>query len=201
MNVSAKSYIELCGIQGNLLGWIRNFLTNREQRTVLNGAQSSTEIVTSGNTQGSVLGPVVFTIYIYDLPHLVSNTTKLSADDATTCSVVNNGNDRDDLQNGLKQLDNWPQDWLLKFNPEKCSHLHLGKNTGTSYELSNITLKNKRAKMALIAHLIFLDCSSQFFCCRFQRRIYKNFFMSVQCKKPPFTNTMFIDKSKFQEQF
>ena len=36
---------------------------------------------------------------------------------------------------------------------------------------------------------------------RFQRRIYKNFFMSVQCKKPPFTNTMFIDRSKFQEQF
>ena len=40
-----------------------------------------------------------------------------------------------------------------------------------------------------------------FFFGRFQRRIYKNFFMSVQCKKPPFTNTMFIDRSKFQEQF
>ena len=40
-----------------------------------------------------------------------------------------------------------------------------------------------------------------FFFCPFQRRIYENFFMSVQCKKPPFTNTMFIDRSKFQEQF
>ena len=40
-----------------------------------------------------------------------------------------------------------------------------------------------------------------FFFCRFQRRISKNFFMSVQCKKPPFTNTIFIDRSKFQEQF
>ena len=39
------------------------------------------------------------------------------------------------------------------------------------------------------------------FLCRFQRRIYKNFFMSVQYNKPPFTNTMFIDRSKFQEQF
>ena len=39
------------------------------------------------------------------------------------------------------------------------------------------------------------------FFCRLQRRIYKNFFMSVQCKKPPFTNTMFIDRSKFQKQF
>ena len=42
---------------------------------------------------------------------------------------------------------------------------------------------------------------ASFFFSRFQRRIYKNFFMSVQCKKPPFTNTMFIDRSKFQEQF
>ena len=39
--------------------------------------------------------------------------------------------------------DNWSQEWLLKFNPEKCSHLHLGKNTGTSYELANIPKKNK----------------------------------------------------------
>ena len=57
--------------------------------------------------------------------------------------------------------------------------------------------------MALDPSPDFLDCSSQFFFffCRFQRRIYKNFFTSVQCKRPPFTNTMFIDRSKFQEQF
>ena len=47
----------------------------------------------------------------------------------------------------------------------------------------------------------FLRLLYQIFLCRFQRRIYKNFLMSVQCKKPPFTNTMFIERSKFQEQF
>ena len=46
----------------------------------------------------------------------------------------------------------------------------------------------------------FFEIALAIFSC-FQRRIYKNFFMSVQCKKPPFTNTMFIDRSKFQEQF
>ena len=107
------------GIQGNLLGWIRIFLKNRKQRVVLNGAQSSTVIVTSGIQQGSVLGPVLFTIYINDLPDVVRNTTKLFADDAKIYWVVNNVNDQDDLQNDLKQLDIWSQDWLLKFNPEK----------------------------------------------------------------------------------
>ena len=106
------------GIQGNLIGWIRNFLTNRKQRVILNGTQSSTAIVTSGIPQGSVLGPVLFTIYINDLPDLVHNTTKLFADDAKIYSVVNNANDQDDLQNDLKQLDKWSRHWLLKFNPE-----------------------------------------------------------------------------------
>ena len=62
-------------------------------------------------------------------------------------------------------------------------------------------LQTRGPRWPWIAHLIFWDCSSQFFFCRFQRRIYKNFFMSVLCKKPSFTNTMFIDRSKFQEQF
>ena len=47
----------------------------------------------------------------------------------------------------------------------------------------------------------FFEIALANFFCRFQRRIYKNFLMSVQCKKPPFTNTMFIDRSKVQEQF
>ena len=75
---------------------------------------------------------------------MVHNTTKLFADDAKIYSVVNSANDQDDLQNDLKQLDKWSQDWLLKFNPEKCSHLHLGKNTGNSYELSNRSRERSR---------------------------------------------------------
>ena len=72
-------------------------------------------------------------VYINDLPDEFQNTTKLFTGDAKIYSLVNNVNDHDDLQNNLKKLDNWSQDWLLKFNPEKCSHLHLGINTGTSY--------------------------------------------------------------------
>ena len=68
------------------------------------------------------------------------------ADDAKIHSVVNNANDQDDLLNDLKHLDKWSQNWLLKFNPEKCSHLHFGKSIGNSYELSNITRKKKKKK-------------------------------------------------------
>ena len=68
--------------------------------------------------------------------------------------------------------------------------------------LTGSLIFNKRANMALDRSPDFLRLLlTIFFFCRLQGRIYKNFFKSVQCKKPPFTNTMFIDRSKFQKQF
>ena len=111
------------GIQSNLLGWIRNFLTNRKPCVILTGSKSSTAEVTSDIPQGSVLGLAVFIIYINDSLHVVRNTTKLFADDAKLYSVVNNEIEHNDFQNDLKRLDNWSKEWLLKFSPEKCTHV------------------------------------------------------------------------------
>ena len=79
-----KSY----GIKGKLLSWIENFLFERKQRVVLNESYSNWTPVTSGIPQGSVLGPILFTIYINDLPDTLINTTKLFADDTKIYSVI-----------------------------------------------------------------------------------------------------------------
>ena len=69
------------GIQGELLDWIKSFLTNRKQKVVLNGASSEWSKVYSGVPQGSVLGPLLFSIYVNDIPSVVDSQTLMFADD------------------------------------------------------------------------------------------------------------------------
>ena len=111
------------GIQGNLLGWIKNFLTNRTQSVVLNGVESNSTKITSGISQESVLEPILFNIYINDLSDIIRNKIKLFADDTKLYSVIKDQKDIDNLQQHLNNLEKWFDKWLLKFNPEKCKHM------------------------------------------------------------------------------
>ena len=116
------------GIRGKVLQWIRNFLKDREQRVVINGVPSNAAFVTSGIPQGSVLGPILFLIYVNDLPEIVTSTVKLFADDTKIYRKIQNTHDSEELQRDLDKLMNWSQRWQLPFNMGKCSILHLGKN-------------------------------------------------------------------------
>ena len=75
------------GIRGKILNWIKEFLSAREQRVIVNGSQSSWKDVTSGIPQDSVLDPVLFLVFINDLPDVIEVLIKLFADDAKIYAV------------------------------------------------------------------------------------------------------------------
>jgi hypothetical protein len=82
----------LC-IRGKIYEWINNFLENRQQRVKINGTFSGWQTVTSGIPQGSVLGPVLFLIFINYLPDAITCAAKLFADNTKLYSVINGHND------------------------------------------------------------------------------------------------------------
>lgn len=141
-----KSY----GVIGPLWIWIQDFLLGRRQRVKVNGSVSSWADVTSGIPQGSVLGPILFVIYINDLPDAVMSTTKIFADDTKLFRSLLNPDDHQKLQEDLNQLVKWSQKWQLGFNESKCKVLHLGNsNKQKNYTMSNIILEETKEEKDL----------------------------------------------------
>ncbi len=120
------------GILGNILCWLKAFLVGRSQRVVVNGSASSWKPVTSGIPQGSVMGPILFVIFINDLPETVKSQIYLFADDTKIYSGISNLEDSEQLQDDLNKLQMWSNKWLLKFHPNKCKVASLGKRKVTS---------------------------------------------------------------------
>ena len=107
------------GISGNLLNLLRDFVSCRKQRVVLNGQHSSWDNVTVGVPQGSILGPLLFLIYVNDLPNNLSSNCKLFADDTSLFSVVNNiHTSAATLSQDLNGITNWAFQWKMIFNPD-----------------------------------------------------------------------------------
>ena len=116
------------GIDGKLLSWIENFLSDRTQYVTINGISSDKVPVTSGVPQGSVLGPTLFIYYINDLPSKAITPIKIFADDAKNHKSIISCNDQTTLQKSINALVQWSKKWLLGFNTSKCNMMHLGKN-------------------------------------------------------------------------
>ena len=111
------------GIHSKIILWITDFLDKRQFRVTVNGKFSSWHDVVSGIPQGSILGPLLFIIYINDLPDLCNDLhTKLYiyADDTKIYRHILKSEDQDVLQNDIHRLKNWADEWLLKLNVEKC---------------------------------------------------------------------------------
>ena len=108
------------GINQIIINWVENFLKNRQQKVIVNGAESTNQNVTSGIPQGSVLGPILFVIYINDMPECVDSETYLFADDTKIFREINVQPDVEMLQKDLDELQKWSDTWLLKFHPNKC---------------------------------------------------------------------------------
>ena len=114
------------GIQGCTLAWIRSFLTGRSQRVVVNGADSSWSQVTSGIPQGSVLGPLLFLLFINDMPDDIMSSIKIFADDTKVYKDVQTKEDMLTLQKDVYALCDWSLKWQLTFNASKCTHMTYG---------------------------------------------------------------------------
>ena len=147
------------GISGSLYKWLESFLVGRKQRVVLNNEDSAWTPVTSGIPQGSVLGPILFLIYINDLPDTVRNVVKLFADDTKIYSVDKDEESQQRLQEDMDKLVNWSEDWLLKFDKEKCKHLHLGKGNAKTFTIEGReitkTTEEKDLGVTIDQHLKF----------------------------------------------
>ena len=126
--------LESLGINRNTILWIKDFLTNRVQEVRVGEATSERIAVTSGIPQGSVLGPLLFVMFINDLPECVVNKLLLFADD----TKIYNHDDLFSLQADLDRLSEWSDKWLLSFNSDKCKHLHVGRrDADTGLKLGN----------------------------------------------------------------
>ena len=115
-----ESKLKSHGIGGVLSDWITEWLTDRVQRVVVNGKTSEWSPVRSGVPQGSILGPVLFVIFINDLDKDVRNHILKFADDTKLFSQVSTYEDAEKLQNDLSTLHEWSNKWSILFNAEKC---------------------------------------------------------------------------------
>ena len=111
--------IKSMGISGELLNLLENYLSDRYQRVVLNGQTSSWTPVLAGVPQGSILGPLLFLIYINDLPNELQSNAKLFADDTSLFAVADDKNVcANILNNDLLTISKWAFNWKMLFNPD-----------------------------------------------------------------------------------
>ena len=113
------------GVQQRELAWFRSYLCNRKQFCRVNGVSSKTEGIDVGVPQGSCLGPLLFLIYINDLPQAVQNSTvSMYADDTSLCYQSSDINELNEaINNDLRQLDIWVQGNKLSLNIAKTNSM------------------------------------------------------------------------------
>lgn len=142
-------------IDNNILNWIESFLTNRFQFVCANGTNSSLSSVNSGVPQGSVLGPLLFLIYINDLPMHVSSSISLYADDCVIYKEIINDSDISVLQTDINNVTQWCSEWHMELNTSKCRSMRVSRhnNTCPSYNIINSPLLSVTSYKYLGVHL------------------------------------------------
>jgi len=130
------------GIRNEILEWISSFLSDRTQYVTCNGSKSSIIDVISGVPQGTVLGPLLFLVYINDLPNCVLSSCSLFADDCLLYRPIYTEDDNRILQDDLLRIEEWANKWKMIFNTDKCEVLQvtLSNLKPTSYFLYNSQL-------------------------------------------------------------
>ena len=117
--------LQTVGITGHLLQWFTDYLNSRKQRVVLPGVFSHWTDLKAGVPQGSILGPLLFLIYINDIVRNINSSIRLFADDTSLYIIVENPIQAATLLNvDLSQIYTWASNWLVTFNPSKTEGCH-----------------------------------------------------------------------------
>ena len=146
------------GIRGNALSWIQAFLGNRSQTVVIEGEESGSVPLSSGVPQGSVLGPILFLVFINDLPEKLSTQVRLFADDTAVYLTIGGLDDGTVLQNDLDKLSLWESQWDMEFNPSKCQVVLV--TTATKAINTVYTLHGQILEVVTSAKYLGVDISS-----------------------------------------
>ena len=118
----------------------KSFLSNRTQHVSINGSHSALANVTSGVPRGSVLGPVIFLLYINDITNQIQSNIRLFADDSSVYMEIRSPVDHHILQTDIQKLTDWSNKWQMNFNTSKCHLLiitHKPKPSELTYTISN----------------------------------------------------------------
>ena len=126
--------------------WIDSFLCVRQQRVVVNGVKSDWASVLSGVPQGTVLGPLLFSLYINDISSDIESEIRRFADDCVCYREIKDEEDTMKLQRAIYRLGSWARKWGMRFQPVKCNMMQLTrkriKKNHASYTLEGSVLEN-----------------------------------------------------------
>jgi hypothetical protein len=127
--------LKKCGIKGRMLAWLMDYLKNRQQRVIINGVSSQWGNIEAGVPQGSVLGPLLFLIFINDITDVVKNCKIcLFADDTCLFVEVDNYMQGADLINeDLVTINDWSNRWLVNFSPKKTREMIITNKAKRDY--------------------------------------------------------------------
>ena len=143
--------LQYYGINEPVISWIQNFLNDRQQKVCVNGTYSQVFDVTSGVPQGSVLGPLLFLIYINVMVEKTENAEiYLYADDLKLYQQINNDSDAENLQNDVDKLYDWTTYSLLKFHPDKCETMRIKPNRKKDLNNPYYCIDNTRLRVVTI---------------------------------------------------
>ena len=135
------------GIDDGVVRWVESWLSGRRQKEVIEGVASGWELVMSGVPQGSVLGPVLFIVFIDDIDEGIRSTVLKFADDTKLVARVRSEKDRERPRQDLIELFKWSEDWQMLFNLNKCAVMHFGfANKGMEVRLGDKVLGAQKSE-------------------------------------------------------
>ena len=129
------------GIAGNINKWFASYLDGRKQKVLVNGSTSSWKEIKAGVPQGTVLGPLLFLLYINDLPDNLDNPSRLFADDTSLLKVHRPNEDVTmSLNQDMEKINIWTKQWKMSLNPKKTEAMTISNFRNP--QVQNLSIDN-----------------------------------------------------------